>query len=328
MTTVIETEHLTKQFKHVVAVNDLNLQIEEGDTFGFLGPNGAGKTTTIRMLTGFLKPTNGSIKIMGYDVFSNSKKAKEHIGLVPDMFGLYDVLNAQEHLRYYGELYGMTKDAIENNMDNVLKMVKLSDHKEKRIKEYSHGMRQRLVIAQALMNEPRLLFLDEPTIGLDPRGAYEIRNLIKELSKKGMTIFMSSHLLNEVQDVCQTVGIIHYGLLVKLDKISNLTKELQVQKGNFIEIEVAQLTQQLMAAVNEIPGVLKVFNYYNTLKLQIDDTKIVPTIVSKLVHSGAGIISVQEMKPDLEQIFLNLTDTTTSQAQAQAHVNAQTQTQT
>jgi ABC-2 type transport system ATP-binding protein len=327
MSTVIETVHLTKQFKHVVAVNDLNLRVEEGDTFGFLGPNGAGKTTTIRMLTGFLKPTNGSIKIMGYDVFSDSKKAKEHIGLVPDMFGLYDVLNAHEHLKYYGELYGMTNDAIEANSDKVLKLVKLSEHKEKKIKEYSHGMRQRLVIAQALMNDPKLLFLDEPTVGLDPRGAYEVRNLIKELSKKGMTIFMSSHLLNEVQDICQTVGIIHYGLLVKLDKISNLTKELQVQKGNFIEIEVAQLTQPLMAAVNEIPGVQKVFNYYNTLKLQVEDTSIVSTIVSKLVHSGASILSVKEMKPDLEQIFLNLTEGTASQTQAQAQAQAQVQAQ-
>jgi ABC-2 type transport system ATP-binding protein len=310
MPPIIETENLTKKFRTVFAVNDLSLCVEEGDTFGFLGPNGAGKTTTIRMLTGFLKPTNGSIKIMGHDIFKDSKKAKEHIGLVPDMFGLYDVLNAEDHLRYYGSLYGMAKDSIETNIDRVLSLVKLVEHKEKKIKEYSHGMRQRLVIAQALMNNPKLLFLDEPTVGLDPRGAYEVRNIIKSLVREGMTIFMSSHLLNEVQDVCKTVGIIHYGLLVKLDTIENLGKELQMQKGNFIEIELVTMDAKFLKAVQEIPGVTKAFYYYNFLKLEVGNNEIIPIIVNKLVNSGARILSVKEMKPDLEQIFLSLTEQT------------------
>ena len=158
---IIETEQLTKKFKQLTAVNNLNLSIEAGDTFGFLGPNGAGKTTTIRMLTGFLKTTLGKVRNMGFDVFKDSKRAKEHIGL--------------------------------------LTLVRLDEHRNKKIKEYSHGMRQRLVIAQALLNNPKLLFLDEPTVGLDPKGAFETRKIIKDLAKEGMTIFMSSHLLNEIQ---------------------------------------------------------------------------------------------------------------------------------
>lgn len=308
MSAVIETRDLTKSFKYVTAVKNLNLNIEEGDTFGFLGPNGAGKTTTIRMLTGFLKPTTGSIKIMGHDIFKESKLAKEHIGLVPDMFGLYDVLNAEEHLRYYGTLYGMSKSEITENLDHVLSIVKLQEHSQKKIKEYSHGMRQRLVIAQALLNNPKLLFLDEPTIGLDPIGAHDIRTIIKDLAKKGMTIFMSSHLLNEVQDVCETVGIIHYGLLVKMDKISNLTKELQIQKGNFINIEVTNPDNKHVEVLKNVKGVEKVFPYQNFLKVQVESTEIVPDLVSALVSSGGRLISVTEMKPDLEQIFLNLTD--------------------
>jgi ABC-2 type transport system ATP-binding protein len=308
MTTVIETKNLTKKFRQLYAVRDLNLDIEEGDTFGFLGPNGAGKTTTIRMLTGFLKPTAGSVRIMGFDVFKQSKKAKEHIGLVPDMFGLYGVLNAAEHLHYYGALYGMRKSELEQRIDEVISLVGLNPHIDKKIKEYSHGMRQRLVIAQALLNNPRLLFLDEPTVGLDPRGAYEVRNIIKDLAKEGMTIFMSSHLLNEVQDVCQTIGIIHYGLLLKLDKIANLTKELQIQKGNFINIELTIMDQRFVEFLKKQQGVEKVYPYQNILKIQVKNTDIVPNIITELVKAGGNIRSVTEMKPDLEQIFLNLTE--------------------
>jgi ABC-2 type transport system ATP-binding protein len=308
MVAVIETEHLTKRFKQVVAVNDLNLKVEEGDTFGFLGPNGAGKTTTIRMLTGFLKPTSGAIKIMGYDVAKESKHAKEHIGLVPDIFGLYEVLNADEHLRYYGSLYGLNKNECLKNIDNVLTLVNLDEHRKRKIKEYSHGMRQRLVIAQALIADPKLLFLDEPTNGLDPRGAYETRRIIKDLASEGMSIFMSSHLLNEVQDVCKTVGIIHYGIMVKLDTIKNLSKELQIQKGNFIKIELELPEKKFVKLLKNIEGVEKVFPHQNILNIELTDTKIIPDLVNKLVDSGARIMSVNEMKPDLEQIFLSLTD--------------------
>lgn len=308
MVAVIETEHLTKRFKQIVAVSKLNLKVDDGDTFGFLGPNGAGKTTTIRMLTGFLKPTSGSIKILGFDVFKNGKKAKEHIGLVPDMFGLYDVLNADEHLNYYGTLYGMRKEEYRKKIDELLSLVDLEEHRKRKIKEYSHGMRQRLVIAQALLNSPKLLFLDEPTIGLDPKGAYEIRKLIKDLAKEGMTIFMSSHLLNEVQDICKTVGIIHYGILVKVDEIKNLSRELQLQKGNFINIELAEFDDKFVGILKNFHGVQKVFHYQNFLKLQVEKTEEVPNIVAKIVKEGGSIQSVTEMKPDLEQIFLDLTD--------------------
>ena len=308
MSAVIETKQLTKRFKHVTAVQNLDLIVEEGDTFGFLGPNGAGKTTTIRMLTGFLKPTKGTISIMGFDIFKDSKHAKEHIGLVPDMFGLYDVLNAEEHLKYYGTLYGMNKQECTTSIERLLSLVELDEHRNKKIKEYSHGMRQRLVIAQALMNNPKLLFLDEPTVGLDPKGAFETRTIIKDLAKEGMTIFMSSHLLNEIQDVCKTVGIIHYGILVKSDTIRNLTKELQLQKGNFIKIELETLDEKYTKLLNKVKGVEKVFPYENVLNIEIDDTEIIPDLINRLVKADARIRGVEEMKPDLEQIFLSLTE--------------------
>jgi ABC-2 type transport system ATP-binding protein len=308
MTAVIETVQLTKKFRSLVAVNNLTVSVKEGETFGFLGPNGAGKTTTIRMLTGFLKPTSGSIRINGFDVFKESKKAKEHIGLVPDMFGLYEVMNAVEHLHYYGALFGMSKSEREINIDRVLSMVGLDDRRKTKIKEYSHGMKQRLVIAQALLNNPKLLFLDEPTVGLDPKGAYEIRNIIKALAKEGMTIFMSSHLLNEVQDVCETVGIINFGIMIKNDTIKNLTNELQLQQGKFIKIALVNMDEKFLSVFKKDKGIEKVFPHQNMLDIQLDDMEVVPEIVNDLVTAGAKIKSVEEMKPDLEQIFLNLTE--------------------
>jgi ABC-2 type transport system ATP-binding protein len=301
MAAIIETNHLTKQFKKLTAVNDLNLCIEEGDTFGFLGPNGAGKTTTIRMLTGFLKPNSGSIRIMGYDIFGDGKKAREHIGLVPDMYGLYEVLNADEHLHYYGALFGMSKSEREKNIDRVLSLVRLEDRRKSKIKEYSHGMKQRLVVAQALMNNPKLLFLDEPTIGLDPKGAYEVRKMIKELAKEGMTIFMSSHLLSEVQEVCRTVGIINYGVLIKQDSIKNLGDQLQVQEGKFIKIGLVDNYKKFVDALEKIEGVVNIVAYSTELNIQLKDTNIVPDLITELVKSGAKITSVTEVKPDLEE---------------------------
>ena len=309
MATIIETSHLIKRFKRLTAVNDLNLKIEEGDTFGFLGPNGAGKTTTIRMLTGFLKPTGGSIRIMGHDVFTDGKRAREHIGLVPDMYGLYEVLNADEHLHYYGALFGMSKSEREKNINRVLSLVHLDERRKSKIKEYSHGMKQRLVIAQALLNNPKLLFLDEPTIGLDPKGAYEVRKIIKELSKEGMTIFMSSHLLTEVQDVCSSVGIINFGTLIKQDSIKNLSDQLQIQEGKFIKIELVENYEKFVNTLKTMEGVVNVVPYSTEMNVQLKDTNIVPELVSELVKAGAKIRSVTEMKPDLEHIFLSLTET-------------------
>ena len=308
MTAVIETEHLTKQFKNIVAVNDLNLSIDEGDTFGFLGPNGAGKTTTIRMLTGFLKPNAGTVRLLGHDIFKDGKKAKERIGLVPDMYGLYEVLNAEEHLQYYGALYGMDKSERERQIDKVLPLVGLDDRRTSKIREYSHGMKQRLVIAQALLNEPKLLFLDEPTIGLDPKGAFEVRNIIKDLAKKGMTIFMSSHLLNEVQDVCKTVGIINFGVLQKLDSIQNLSRNLQFQKGNFVNIVLTNMDNRFISLLETQEGVIKVYPNQNAVKVKVRNTDILPHMVEKIVKAGGKIRSVTEIKPDLEQIFLELTE--------------------
>ncbi len=305
---IIETINLTKVFGSIVAVDNLNLVVKENETFGFLGPNGAGKTTTIKMLTGFLKPTSGEVKVLGYDMFKNGKEAKEHIGLVPDQYGFYNELTAVEHLNYYAALYGIPKTERRERIDEMLDLVELTERKESKVKEYSHGMRQRLVIAQALINKPKLLLLDEPTVGLDPRGSYMTRKLIKKLAVQGLTIFVSSHLLFEVEDMCTWVGIIDKGKLIRVDSIKRLSEELREKVGIYALIECVELNNDIINAVKNLRGVRDVSVDKNTLKIDVDSSGIIPDISTAIMQSGGKIKKVNEHIPNLEEIFLKLTE--------------------
>lgn len=303
MEKVIETINLTKTYKKVLAVNNLNLTIHEKDVFGFLGPNGAGKTTTIKMMMGITKPTKGSVKILGYDVFKDGVKAKMQIGFVPDQFDFYPELNAVEHLNYYASLFRMPKEERSKRTDELLDMVGLSERKNSKVKTYSHGMRQRLVIAQALINKPKLLVLDEPTVGLDPKGSYETRELIKKLGKE-ITIFISSHLLYEVQEVCNKVGIINNGKLLKVDSIDNLTK---LKEWVDVQIECANINDPLINAVRGIGGVIDLSVNENILKIKVKESGIIPEIVRVITKEEGRIKSVNEITQSLEDVFLKLT---------------------
>jgi len=303
MEKVIETTNLTKTYKKILAVNNLNLTIYEKDVFGFLGPNGAGKTTTIKMMMGITKPTKGSVKILGYDVFKDGVKAKMQIGFVPDQFDFYPELNAVEHLNYYASLFRIPKEERCKRINELLEMVGLSERKNSKVKTYSHGMRQRLVIAQALINKPKLLVLDEPTVGLDPKGSYETRQLIKKLGKE-IPIFISSHLLYEVQEVCNKVGIINNGKLLRVDSINNLTKlggEVNVQ------IECTNMNDRLTNAVRGIDGVVDLSADGNILKAKVKDSGVIPEIVTVITREGGRIKSVSEVTLSLEDAFLRLT---------------------
>jgi ABC-2 type transport system ATP-binding protein len=304
---IIEIEHLTKRFKDLIAVNDLNLRIEEGDAFGFLGPNGAGKTTTIKMLTGFMRPTSGTIKVMGRDMFRTPKKAKLRFGLVPDHFGFYDDLTAMEHLYFYGSLFGIPKNELASRSEEVLKMVSMSEKQHIKTKEFSHGMQQRLVIAQALLNRPKVLFLDEPTTGLDPRGSYEIREIIKRLAKEGLTIFISSHLLWEVQELCTKVGIIDRGTLLRLDTIDRLSDELSMKSGIIVHMDVTEVPEAAISAVKALKGVVNVEAGLGWMRVKVEEHSVSPEVPAAFVRGGGRFRTCYEMVPNLEQIFLELT---------------------
>jgi ABC-2 type transport system ATP-binding protein len=223
---VIEAEGLTKKYGHQVAVNDLNIQIREGEVFGFLGPNGAGKTTTLLMFLGLTEPTSGKVRVIGFDPIRDPFHVKEKIGYLPENVGFYDDMNARQNLQYIARLNRIPDKVSAGRIDESLKVVDLLEEVGKKVGTYSKGMRQRLGIAEVLIKEPKLIFLDEPTIGLDPDGTNRMLDLIHSLSReKNITIFLSSHLLDQVQRICDRVGIMIKGDLVAIGPIEELAKK-------------------------------------------------------------------------------------------------------
>ncbi|MBA7648528.1 Linearmycin resistance ATP-binding protein LnrL [subsurface metagenome] len=304
---VIETEGLTKKFGKLIAVDNLDLAVEEGDSFGFLGPNGAGKTTTIRMLTGLLRPTKGTVQILGHDVFRDGE-AKKSFGFVPDSYGFYDSLTAFENLQFFAALSRIPKEERKERIFELLEFFGLSGRANSKVGEYSHGMRQRLVIAQALLPHPRLLILDEPTVGLDPRAQFEIRELIKKISQEGITAFISSHLLFEVEDMCNKVGIINLGKLIKVDSIENLKGEIGAKTGIEVRIECEEVTQEIIKAVKEIEDLLDLRVERETIWTRVGSSATTPALITAIVNAGGRIKRVEEHTPSLEDVFLKLTE--------------------
>ncbi len=227
---MIEIEHLVKQFGVIKAVDDLTINVPAKKTVGFLGPNGAGKTTTIKVLTNLISATRGSAFLNGVDVTKDPKKALAHVGAVVETPEFYPYLTPIETLAYLGRIRGMSPREISLRSDEVLAQVKMSEWRGTRIGKFSKGMKQRLAIAQALLHEPEILILDEPTSGLDPRGMVEVREIIRDLKKKDYTVFMSSHLLVEVQETCDSAALIDRGKLVVYDEIENLKNLTKIAK--------------------------------------------------------------------------------------------------
>jgi ABC-2 type transport system ATP-binding protein len=237
---VIEAEGLTKKYGHQIAVNNLNLQIREGEVFGFLGPNGAGKTTTLLMFLGLTEPTSGKVSVIGFDPTRDPFHVKEKVGYLPENVGFYDDMDARQNLQYIARLNRIPDKVSAERIDESLKVVDLLEEVGKKVGTYSKGMRQRLGIAEVLIKEPKLIFLDEPTIGLDPDGTNRMLDLIHSLSReKNITIFLSSHLLDQVQRICDRVGIMIKGDLVAMGPIEELAKKkLGVDKEHYTLEEI------------------------------------------------------------------------------------------
>ena len=237
---IIETEGLTKKYGHQTAVNHLTLQIQEGEVFGFLGPNGAGKTTTLLMFLGLTEPTSGKVRVMEFDPTREPFHVKEKVGYLSENVGFYDDMDARQNLRYIARLNRIPDQVSAKRIDELLELVGLIEEAKKKVGTYSKGMRQRLGIAEVLVKEPKLIFLDEPTIGLDPDGTNRMLDLIRSLSReKNMTIFLSSHLLDQVQRICDRVGIMIKGGLVALGPIEELArKKLGIDKEHYTLEEI------------------------------------------------------------------------------------------
>jgi len=235
-------ENLTKTFGSYTAVNKINIEIKEGDLFGFLGPNGAGKTTTIKMIVGLYSPNSGSIYFNGKDIKSDPVEVKRYFGYIPDHPYIYDKLTGKEFLYFSGGLYDIPKSKIKNKIDELVELLKIGDWLNKRTEEYSQGMKQRITFASAFLHNPKLLVIDEPMIGLDPQSAHIVKQVLKQKAKDGMAIFMSTHSLNVAEEICSRVGIIHKSKMIFDDSIDVLHKMKTDMERNFEELFI-ELTQ-------------------------------------------------------------------------------------
>ncbi len=239
---MIRTEHLTKAFGDVVAVKDLNLDIASGELFAFLGPNGAGKTTTIKLLTGLLKPTSGRALVAGYDIQRQSVEARRLVSYVPDLAFLYDKLEPMEFMTFIGQLYGMEHDAIARTSEELFELFDLREARSKLIETLSHGTRQRLVIAAALLHDPQAIIVDEPMVGLDPRSARVVKNVLKDRSRAGCTVFLSTHTLQVAEELADRIGILNHGRLIAVGTMDELRKASGV--GGALEDAFLTLTRE------------------------------------------------------------------------------------
>ncbi len=305
MTLALETRGLRKTYGKVTALQGLDLQVKRGEVFGFLGPNGAGKTTFTKCVTGFVRPDAGEVSIMGMEALSHPPRVAPHIGLVPDQYDFYPNLTGRQHLEFYGRLYGMNKDDRQNRIAEVLQLVRMEERADDRVKGYSHGMKQRICIAQAIMHRPDLIFFDEPTNGLDPKGAYELREMIRGLARDGTTVFLNSHGLHEVEQVCERVAILHRGQLRAVSRVDELRKRFAT--SNTVQVTLLNPAKKYATALAKvIPGNVQL----DGATLSFDgDEKLVANAVSVLVQLGARIAAVVPSEGvSLESVFIQLTE--------------------
>lgn len=306
---MIELKNVTKKFGNKTAVDEISFKIEKGDIVGFLGPNAAGKTTTMRIITGFFPPTSGQVKIAGYDISKDSIAVKEKIGYMPENVPLYKELTVYSYLKFIAEIKGVPKDKIESRIEKAMKEVGISQVKNTIIGKLSKGFRQRVGLAQAIINDPEILILDEPTVGLDPVQIKEIRSLIKNM-KGERTIILSTHILPEVSMTCDKVIIINEGKIIAQEDVKNLTNVSQ--KGSQIYIEVEAPKSQFMTEIKKLKGVEnieekeKISEGIYLYNLIISEQKDIKDIVNKIVKNDWGLLELRKQQVTLEDVFLKL----------------------
>jgi len=301
---MIQTEKLTKHYGRVKAVDQIDLTVYEGEMLGFLGPNGAGKTTTLLMLMGLTLPTSGTATVGGYDIIKDSREVRKIAGMLPEGAGYYEDLTARQNLNYIGRLNDIPKPEVDNRINELLEAVGLAKWADVKVEKFSRGMKQRLGIAEVLIKRPKVAFFDEPTIGLDPQGTKELRDMLIRLNKEhNLTILLSSHLLHEVQQTCQRVSIIREGKLIAADTIENLSKRLAGEEKMTIEFELSKIGPGLIEEIKEINGVTSVNQENRRLyvNMEHDKSREVSEIITK---HGVTILMMKPKEYSLEEIFL------------------------
>lgn len=305
MEVAVKAHGLTKQYANVLAVDHIDLEVFESEVFGLLGPNGAGKTTTIRMLTGQTEPTSGTAAIVNHDIVHEPIKAKQQIGVVPDVSNIYDEMSAWDNLIFAAQLYSVPKIEQEKRAKELLELFGLFERRKERVAGFSRGMKRRLTIALALIHKPKLLFLDEPTAGLDVQSLRMIRALIKELNKEGVTIFLTTHYIEEADQLCERIAIINKGKIIKVDSPEKL--KASIEKRQIIEVSFSA-SKGLENTLKGLSCVTDVSILGDKCRLEVDDaSEAILSIVDAARKNNVKIVSLNTLKPSLEEAFVKLT---------------------
>ena len=306
---ILQSQNLHKTFNGTKAVQGVSFQIAQGEIYGLLGPNGAGKTTTISMLTGLLAPTQGDAVIDGHSVVKNVNEVKKVIGVVPQEIALYPTITARENLVFWGKMYGLSGKRLNERVDVALEIAGLADRAKDKVATFSGGMKRRINIAVGLLHEPKIIFMDEPTVGIDPQSRRRILDTVIELNKQGMAVLYTTHYMDEAEELSHRIGIIDYGKLIAQGTLSELTKLVG-------EYETVQLTvdtgkhsiQSCAEALERLPEVSKAYGENGYLVVQAREANdVLPGVLTHLNQSGVHVKSLAIQEPDLEAVFLQLT---------------------
>lgn len=303
---IVQVENLIKRYDNMLAIDNLSLDIREGDIFGLLGPNGAGKTTLINSMLGLTKVDSGSIKIFGKDIKEHEMYVKKNIGIVPQEIALYEDLTAYENLMFFGRLYGLRGKSLEEAVESAFEFTAIEGRKNEIVKQYSGGMQRRLNIACAIVHKPKLVIMDEPTVGIDPQSRNQILNSIKRLRDNGATIIYTSHYMEEVESICNDVAIIDKGRVIAKGSKEELKDFVYTEEKIIIRVSAVSFT--LVNNIKAIKGIKECEVEENLLNITSEKNEVgISSILTIIEQSGVEILSVNIEKPTLESVFITLT---------------------
>ncbi len=305
---ILITKDLQKSYGEIEAVKDISFSILRGEIFSLLGPNGAGKTTTISMLSSLVKPTGGTAEIAGHQLPADTMQVRQIIGIVPQEIALYDELNARQNLKFWGQMYGMGGKTLNQRIDELLEQVDLTERANDRVETYSGGMKRRINIAVGLLHKPQLLFMDEPTVGIDPQSRRRILDMVKELRDAGITILYTTHYMEEAEELSDRVGIIDQGELIALGTQKELTKLVDEQETLRLHFGEGHAANGNVELFDNIEGVYHTTALNGELILSVNEAiSTLPAVVTRANASGLQIRSIDIQEPNLEAVFLHLT---------------------
>jgi ABC-2 type transport system ATP-binding protein len=306
MSFIIEVDQLRRRFGDQIAIDDITFGVESGEVFGLLGPNGAGKTTTVRLLNGLLPPSGGTARVFGFDPVSQGERIRRQTGVLTETPALYERLSARENLEFFGVLQQIPEVNLRQRVDEMLEFFELSSRAKDKVETFSKGMKQRLALARALIHRPPLLFLDEPTAGLDPEAAQQVNDLIADLSRTdGQTVVLATHNLVEAQRLCDRVAIMNKGKILALGSLKDLSRNLWPATWVDIEFQVVP-TNEITGDLPAQSGVIQAESHNNELSIQVENEDVIPNIVRYLVEQGAAIRRVNPRDYTLEDIYFAL----------------------